>query len=108
MVFFLQQVATLEKPLVIILDSLDQLSSSNHAHRLNWLPWQLPPHVRLIVSVLKNEQRIFGKLQEMTQSQANFMEVKPLGTNQSYSIIKQWLAKEKKTMTKMQVCTVYL
>ena len=95
--------ATKEKPLVIILDSLDQLSSNNHAHRLNWMPWQLAPNVRLIVSVLASEQRLFGKLQEMTQSQANFLEVNPLGTNQSNSIIKEWLTKENRTITKMQV-----
>lgn len=97
------QSATPEKPLVIILDSLDQLSANNHAHRLNWMPWQLPANVRLIVSTLTTNQRILGKLQDMTQSQANFLEVKPLGTYPSYAIVKGWLQKENRRITKMQV-----
>ncbi|ELT87646.1 hypothetical protein CAPTEDRAFT_117905, partial [Capitella teleta] len=37
------QVATKEKPLVIILDSIDQLNRSFSAFSLAWLPWSLPP-----------------------------------------------------------------
>eukprot|EP00026_Physarum_polycephalum_P000179 Phypoly_transcript_00179.p1 GENE.Phypoly_transcript_00179~~Phypoly_transcript_00179.p1 ORF type:complete len:1916 (+),score=293.82 Phypoly_transcript_00179:377-6124(+) len=38
--------------LVIILDSLDQLSPTYGAHLLHWLPLLLPSHVRVIVSLL--------------------------------------------------------
>ena len=41
--------ATAVKPLFIFLDSLDQLSAADGAHRLSWLPCVLPPHVRLVV-----------------------------------------------------------
>jgi WD40 repeat protein len=42
--------ATANRPLIIFLDALDQLSSANSARDLLWLPATLPEHVRLVVS----------------------------------------------------------
>lgn len=42
--------ATVEKPLVVFLDALDQLSEADNAGSLNWLPEELPEHVRLVAS----------------------------------------------------------
>ena len=42
--------ATAEKPLVVFLDGLDQLADADYARNLVWLPVDLPPHVRLVVS----------------------------------------------------------
>ncbi|ELU16966.1 hypothetical protein CAPTEDRAFT_23665, partial [Capitella teleta] len=36
--------ASANSPLVVILDSLDQLSGDDFAHKLGWLPKSLPPH----------------------------------------------------------------
>ncbi len=47
--------ATPERPLVLFLDALDQLSGSDNARSLIWLPPELPPHVRLVVSTLPGE-----------------------------------------------------
>jgi hypothetical protein len=44
--------ATTEKPLVIFLDALDQLSSTNAPSNLRWLPNELPPNVKLVMSVI--------------------------------------------------------
>jgi NACHT domain- and WD repeat-containing protein len=44
--------ATEERPLILLLDALDQLSPSEGARRLLWLPAQVPQHARLIVSTL--------------------------------------------------------
>jgi len=33
--------------LVILLDSLDQLSSSNGAHKLDWLPARIAPNIKV-------------------------------------------------------------
>jgi hypothetical protein len=45
---FLAQ-ASADKPLLIVIDSLDQLSSQNNPASLTWFPTQLPPHVQMIV-----------------------------------------------------------
>ncbi len=44
-----------KRPLVIILDSLDQLDSVDGGRHLFWLPRQLPPHVHMILSTLPQE-----------------------------------------------------
>jgi len=40
-----------ERPLCLFLDALDQLADTGGAPDLRWLPEQLPPHVRLVISV---------------------------------------------------------
>jgi len=44
--------ATAERPVFAFLDAVDQLSETDNAKSLVWLPRQLPHHVRLVVSVL--------------------------------------------------------
>ncbi len=91
---------------MLILDSLDQLSSSNYPYRLTWLPWNLPPHVHIIVSTLPTEQKILGRLKIMVSNEDNFVEVPPLGENISFDIIKSWLQDINKTLTMEQYAIV--
>ena len=42
--------ASAERPLVLLLDGLNQLSFEHRADRLNWLPRTLPADVHLILS----------------------------------------------------------
>ena len=56
------QVCTHERPLFILLDSLDQLSNSHRAHNLVWLPTKLPANVRMLVSTLPDENNILKTL----------------------------------------------
>jgi len=44
--------ATPEKPVLLFLDALDQLSESDSAKSLYWLPRELPGHTRVVVSSL--------------------------------------------------------
>ena len=48
--------ATKEQPLVIMLDSLDQLSPLHGAWKLSWFPRKLPAHVKFIVSTLPDQE----------------------------------------------------
>jgi hypothetical protein len=49
------QAATLEQPLILFLDALDQLADLDNGRLLNWLPpGSLPVHVKLIVSCLSD------------------------------------------------------
>ena len=47
--------ATVQKPLILFIDSLDQLLAHQDARRLNWLPDKLPDGVSLVVSSRKEE-----------------------------------------------------
>lgn len=46
------EMATEHQPLILFLDAIDQLSAADGANSLSWLPIQLPPYVRLVVSTL--------------------------------------------------------
>ncbi|XP_060597437.1 NACHT and WD repeat domain-containing protein 2-like [Ruditapes philippinarum] len=94
--------ASKEKPLVLILDSLDQLSGAHGAHQLAWLPTTLPPNVRLIVSTLPNYYGILDTLRNMTEIPENYIEVLPLGENLSATILKFWLKNANRTLTEEQ------
>jgi hypothetical protein len=43
---------TAQKPVILFLDALDQLSDSDNARTLYWLPGELPEHAKVIVSAL--------------------------------------------------------
>lgn len=45
--------ATEARPIVLFFDALDQLSDADNAKALVWLPRQLPPHARVVVSALE-------------------------------------------------------
>ena len=83
--------ATSEKPLVVFLDSLDQLSGANGAHQLAWLPVHLPPNCKLVVSTLPDYYGILNKLQKMVPNDESFVQVTPLGENLGKQILESWL-----------------
>ncbi len=49
-----------DKPLWIFLDALDQLTASNQAYALAWLPAKLSEHVRLVVSAALPNATVAG------------------------------------------------
>ena len=64
-----------DKPLFIILDSLDSLSAMNSAHSLSWLPVNLPKHVKIILSTLTGYYGIVETLHNMIELPENFAQV---------------------------------
>jgi tetratricopeptide (TPR) repeat protein len=51
-------VATEEQPLILFIDALDQLASSDPAREATWLPPELPPHVKVVVSTTNDGERL--------------------------------------------------
>ena len=45
-----------DKPAFLFLDALDQLGDTDEGRRLVWLPRELPPNVRVVVSTLEDEK----------------------------------------------------
>ncbi|XP_071108697.1 NACHT and WD repeat domain-containing protein 2-like [Haliotis cracherodii] len=90
------------KPIVLFLDSLDQLSGSYGAHTLTWLPALLPPHVKIIVSTLPNYYNLLDTLKIIIEDKDNFVPVLPLGENLSSTILKAWLKTINRTVTESQ------
>ncbi|XP_038054567.1 NACHT domain- and WD repeat-containing protein 1-like [Patiria miniata] len=95
--------ATIEKPLVIFLDSLDQLSSEHGAHRMVWLPKVLPQYVALVVSTLPREHGILETVKERLPDSSPYIKVAPFSREESTGILEAWLTSAKKSVTSSQL-----
>lgn len=60
----LEEVSSRGEKLVLLLDSLERLSSAHNAHRLHWLPKRLPPNVHVVVSVTDTGPSQLASLRE--------------------------------------------
>ena len=54
--YFEEKINLLSMDTVIMLDSLDQLSPENGAHKMSWLPSYVPDNVKIVVSTLPGEE----------------------------------------------------
>ena len=86
--------ATPEKPVIVFLDALDQLSDTDNALQLHWLPQELPSNVKLVVSSLPELE---GQLSE-TQK----MELPLLPEEEIDEILKTWLGSINRKLTDKQ------
>ncbi len=86
--------ATPDKPLVLYLDALDQLSESDDANSLNWLPRILPTHVHLVVSALPE---IEGRFQE-----AQVIHLPLMPHIEGEVLLSAWLASSSRQLTVVQ------
>jgi len=92
---------------VLLLDSLDQLTAAHRAHSLTWLPRPLPPNVHMIVSTLPYEHDLLDTLRVIVASDAQFVQILPLGQQLSASLMKEWLMTGSRTLTATQLDTVH-
>lgn len=89
------------KPLVILLDSLDQLSSDFSAHKLRWLPKKLGKNVRIVTSTYTESNDIINSLKSLFLP-GSFILVKILGEDLSTKILKTWLLSRNRTLSDEQ------
>ncbi|XP_053558868.1 NACHT domain- and WD repeat-containing protein 1 [Bombina bombina] len=105
--FFHQLLTTVserrKEMLVIFLDSLDQLSPSEGAHRLHWLPKECPVNVHIIVSTLPQEGGILKTLQETVTDSESFLEVQSLPPEQGSQMVEMLMASAGRRLTPAQV-----
>ncbi len=87
---------------LIILDSLDQLSPSDNALDLTWLPKDLPTNVKFIVSTLSDEFGLVEKIKLLGLPEDHFAEVKTLDSSVSHEIVDNWLRRKGRKLTKQQ------
>ena len=84
-----------DKPLVLFLDALDQLANTNNARSLGWLPRELPPHVKVVVSTLPGEclKNLESKL-----PLENRLELRPMPVAEGDAILDVWLKEAGRTL----------
>ena len=90
--------ASSEKPLVIFLDSLDQLSAQHGTRNLNWLPNDLPDHVAIIVST-RSDEDTFANLM---QKQSIIKELTGLSNIEGGTLLDAWLKEAHRKLTTEQ------
>ncbi|XP_071961162.1 NACHT domain- and WD repeat-containing protein 1-like isoform X2 [Antedon mediterranea] len=91
-----------DKPLIILLDSLDQLQPAFDAYEVKWLPKKCPPNVKIILSTLPDASNILDELKEWIVDEECFMAVKPLPDDTGEEILNSWMASINRTVTQEQ------
>jgi len=88
-----------DKPLVLFLDALDQLSDTDNVRNLIWLPADLPPNVYLVVSTLDGDclQALESKLPAGSR-----LEVQPMPVEEGKNILTEWLSGVDRQLQKKQ------
>lgn len=98
--------ATSDKPLVLVLDSLDQLSNEDFGLNLCWLSLseQLPEHVKLVVSTLP--VRTLDIVRSHLTNAECYVEVKPLTSHEGPEIVKLMLGAKHRKVTETQTTVI--
>jgi NACHT domain- and WD repeat-containing protein len=91
--------ATSDKPLVLFLDSLDQLSEAYNARSLNWLPGEFPEHVRLIVTTRPGEYLVALRNKIPKDS---VIELGPMSLDEGKKLLDRWLKDAGRDLQKFQ------
>ena len=91
-------------PLFILLDSLDQLSSSDGAHLLTWLPRILPNSVHIIVSTIPKIHGILDRLlgDPLMTNGNNFIKLEGLDAAAGADVLKTKLEKSSRKLSSWQ------
>lgn len=93
----------IEKPLILLLDSLDQLSAADGAHTLAWLPKDsIPENVYIIVSTLPEEYGILPLLKQRMDQPTNYLSLDQLQVETGLQMIETTMKRHMRTLTKEQ------
>ncbi|XP_041462777.1 NACHT and WD repeat domain-containing protein 2-like [Lytechinus variegatus] len=99
----LLQKSSKNHPIMIFLDSLDQLSDEYQGRDLLWLPRQLPPHVRLVVTVRPDAGFCLTAIKNLINKSEYFLEIKSLAEPSKLPMLECLLANNGRTLTKDQM-----
>ncbi|XP_022788384.1 NACHT domain- and WD repeat-containing protein 1-like [Stylophora pistillata] len=90
------------KPIILVLDSLDQLSDDDGGRELDWVPKEMPNNVFLILSTLPGEKYIcFPKLQEKYEASV-LLEVPKMPVDTAKQILNNWFKSSGRQLQKEQ------
>jgi NACHT domain- and WD repeat-containing protein len=88
--------ASAAQPLVVLVDGLDQLAARGAAPSLAWIPVQLPPDVRLLLSTRP------GVTLDRLRGRAELLEVGGLGPDDGAELLTRWLDDAGRTLQPAQ------
>ena len=78
------------------IQTVDQLVGSTDGNRMSWLPVKLPPYCKIVVSCTREISKPslcqdYDMLTKMVDNIDNFLEVKPLGEDLAFKVMKLWM-----------------
>jgi len=91
--------STDEKPLILFIDSLDQLSNSNNPQSLNWFPYHLSDNTKVIISTRKGE--MLDRLDELIPNE-NLIELETMPLEEAEELLDKWLEDAGRRLEKNQ------
>ena len=92
-----------QRPLYILLDSLDSLSPA--LHNPSWIPHPCPPHVYLVVSLRERQQQnpaLYTRACALLKSRDTFIKVSHLSSVSATKLIDNYLSSHERTLTQDQ------
>lgn len=92
--------ATEEKPLILFIDALDQLSEYDPYRKLNWLPRTLPDNVKIVLSSL--EVDCLQILRQRQDPECILNEILPLTSEDGSKALDAWLHLAHRTLQEHQ------
>jgi NACHT domain- and WD repeat-containing protein len=107
--------ATVDRPILVFLDAVDQLSETDNAKSLVWLPRQLPPNVRLVVSVMDDSVAASSNAEDKAQAGSDplvvlrrrskpedLLPVEDYPREDATELLGYWMRADKRTLTPPQ------
>ncbi|PAA48787.1 hypothetical protein BOX15_Mlig021732g1 [Macrostomum lignano] len=88
--------------ILVFLDSVDQLDSSDGAYHLTWVRTPLPANVKMVVSTLPNMFDLLKTFKGKLPNPDFYVEVTPLETSLCTSILSALLSEQGRTLNEQQ------
>lgn len=85
------------RPLVIMVDALDQLRKSAPDHQYNWVPATLPPGVVMVLSTVLDQMPA-----HFTKRGGAIFEIPPMPMDEAGEVLDRWFAKAGRTLQPKQ------
>ncbi|KAJ8019859.1 NACHT domain- and WD repeat-containing protein 1 [Holothuria leucospilota] len=93
---------TSDRPLLLLLDSIDQLSSKHNAYSMNWLPLTCSKDTYIIVSMLPKINNCLMNIQKLLKDEDCYVEMTPVKQNLGLEIMDGWLELQGRLITEEQ------
>ncbi|XP_076471205.1 NACHT and WD repeat domain-containing protein 2-like [Babylonia areolata] len=96
--------ASEDRSLVVLIDGVDGLSDDHEGRKMTWLPRDLPPHVKLVVSTLPEDTLdCLPSLRKLLEGRADsFLEVPELPQVDAAAMVTHWLKTGGRRLTSHQ------
>ena len=89
-----------KRPVILVLDALNQLDPRGRSHDLGWFPFRVPSGVRVIASTLAGA--CLDRLRALVTSD-HVVEVSPLSETDRIALVREHLGRHRKKLTSAQL-----